>query len=96
MAKINPLQRVALEMAENCELSAEEIDTHLRGLLEQAHKRASELLESDTDDDDPESLAASQQYYVLAEIIKQFGTALLAFDDMEETLGEPVDEKLRN
>jgi hypothetical protein len=41
------------------------------------------------EDEDPVALVYARQYWALAELIAQFGTALLAFDDMEDAESDP-------
>lgn len=86
--KLSPLERVAREMTEHCDLTEQEVEQALRDLLSHLMGRASQKLVDD--DGSLEALAASRQYWVFAELVAQFGTALIAFDDIEGAVAGPL------
>lgn len=90
----NPLDRVAQEMAGHCSLTEEEIQRALRGLFEKTRERAADAIANN--EDDHETLLLAQQYLALAELIAQFGSALLAFDDFEDDTSPGPDDTMNN
>ncbi len=83
--KLNPLQTVALEMSNHSEMTFEQIEKSLLGLLEHLKQRAHAAIEDKLDED---ALDFAREYRAAAELIATFGTQLIAFEDMEESYGE--------
>jgi hypothetical protein len=91
----SPLERVAREMARECEMEEETIRESLYDLVCFLRKRAADSIV--LDENSKNALINSRQYWALAALIEQFGTALLAFDDIEESeLLPPVSVHSRN
>lgn len=82
--KLNPLQMVARELAENSDLKYDRIESALRDLLMFLHGRA--MAEIDKDVQSQDAIDAAVQYRVACEVIGLFGTQLIAFEDMEDEL----------
>lgn len=80
MAK-NPLERVAQEMSGNCALSEDELIIALHDLMVHLSDRAL----ASVDQKESTQIAHSHQFWSFGELILQFGTALIAFDDIEST-----------
>lgn len=88
MAK-NPLERVAQELAE--QLSGKMTETEITDVLKRILMRYQTMAyEANESDDHLDGLEKSQEFWICAELINQFGTALIAYDDMEEYDMSPV------
>lgn len=83
--KLNPLQMVARELAESSDLERDHIESTLTELLDHLQKRA--VTEIDRDPESDAAMAAAVQYRVACELVATFGTALIAFEDMEREPG---------
>lgn len=84
--KLNPLQMVAIELAENSDMDYTRVETALIELALHLNDRAAQAI--DRDEDSKEARSAAIQYRVFVEAIATFGTQLIAFEDMEEELPE--------
>lgn len=80
--KMNPLQMVAQELSSQSDMDYDQVEAALADLLDHLNARALEAI-----DEDPESegaMNAAVQYRVACEAIATFGTALIAYEDIEE------------
>jgi len=71
-------------------MTALDYETVFRGLLAHLEKRAREAIEGDADD--KTALRYAQEYCAVSEMINIFGTALIAFEDIDDTEGPPVED----
>lgn len=83
MAKKSPLDAVVEEMSLNSELSPQEIRTALIELMEHLNERAANALIDKTIDEQT-TLRYAHQFLVCTELVQFYGTALIAFDDIED------------
>lgn len=80
--KLTPFQMVVRELAaERGSMSEGEYEASLMGLFDLLQERAIGAL---TDPDGTKALAITQQYCAFGELVNTFGTALIAFEDIEE------------
>lgn len=81
---MTPLLMVAKELEEQCKsMTCDEYEQSIRGLLKHLHDRAYEAIQS-KDVDDGRALKLSKEYCTMAQLVSTFGTALIAFDDLEQ------------
>lgn len=67
-----------------------EYERGFRGIFDLLHDRALEALEGPADD--VTALRYSQEYCAFAELMSCFGTALIAFEDIDGTEADDPDE----
>ena len=77
-------QAVIDEVAKTSELAHAELEGAILGVVRHLRDRAKHAIDSLSD---AEALACAQQFLAVTELINHYGTALIAFDDIEsETL----------
>lgn len=83
MEKKTPYEAVIEEMSLHSSLDRDQLDVALMGLINFLQDRAFDSLKS-KGGDSPESLEHAHQFLAFSEMLNFYGSALIAFDEIEE------------
>ena len=78
-----PYDAVLDEIAVHSALTRDELDQALRGILDHLEERARETITT-TGGESSDALEHAHQFLAFTEILNFYGTALIAFDDIDE------------
>lgn len=87
--KLTPLQAVAIELAEHCSLTRQQIERALSDVLDHLMIRAK--MEIEDFPDSYQTAEIARQYHAVSELILYLGTSLIAVDDIEQFEGQRSD-----
>ncbi len=79
---MNPLQMVAREMAQYCDMTESEIVEAITGLFSHLNQRAYQSIQEDVNS--AQALQNALQYRVVTELVTMLGSQLIAFEQIEQ------------